>query len=206
MDALIKRKLSGCRTILDLGCGYCSSLVAYGILPSNDLTVGVEVFEPYLLDSKRRGAHKQYIMADVRRIDFMLKSFDAVVAIGLLEHLTKDEGYELLSRMEKWAKMKVVVSTPNGFVPQYALDNNPFQERKCGWRAKELREFGFEVFGCNTGQALRPFRVLLSYSPLLVRVVIYPIFMAVTQKITYYYPRLAFHLLAIKRIDHGDLK
>ncbi|MBA7656382.1 hypothetical protein ES703_64306 [subsurface metagenome] len=86
--------------MLDLGCGHHTPIQRCNI----PFSVGVELFEPYLQDSKRRGIHSQYIKADVRRIEFKLKSFDAVIAVDVLEYLTKQEGAELLSKMGKAGK------------------------------------------------------------------------------------------------------
>lgn len=200
LATILKKELSDCDTVLDLGCGNRSLLASAGILPSTGLSVGVDLFEPYLLDSKRRGIHSQYVKADIRSIEFTQKAFDAIVAIELLEHMTKEEGSELLNRMEKWARQKVLISTSNGYVQQDACDNNPLQEHKSGWTVRELRRFGFKVFGLHGWKILRDDRGSIKYRPTL----LWRIINALTQKITYYNPWLAFQLVAIKRIDHDD--
>lgn len=67
----LKRELSNCDTILDLGCGKNSPL-QYCSAP---FSVGVEKFRPYLEESKRKKIHNQYIEADVTKIEFKPKSF-----------------------------------------------------------------------------------------------------------------------------------
>ena len=42
--------------------------------------------------------------------------------------------------MEKVARKKVIVFTPNGFVPQRPYDGNPFQEHLSGWSVDEIHE------------------------------------------------------------------
>lgn len=57
----LKRELSNCDTVLDLGCG-CNSPLQYCNTP---FSVGVELFDPYLEESKKKSIHTQYIKADV---------------------------------------------------------------------------------------------------------------------------------------------
>jgi SAM-dependent methyltransferase len=191
----LRRELSGCGSVLDLGCGHFSPVGGCNI----PFTVGVELFEPYLQESRRKRIHSQYVTADVRRIEFKPKSFDAVLAIDLLQHLTKEEGTKLLSKMEKWAREKVVVLTTNGYVWQDAYDENPLQEHKSGWSVDELRDLGFRVYGINGWKKLRGHRSSTKYQPAF----LWERISALTQKITYRYPKLAFKLIAIKQVEHG---
>lgn len=192
----VKKALTDCDTVLELGCGYNSPL-QYCTIP---FSVGVELFYPYLQESLRRGIHSQYFQADIRRIEFKPKSFDAVVAVEILEHLTAQEGAELLSKMEQWAKKKVVVITLNGYLEQDKYENNRLQEHKSDWNVKKLRELEFKVFG------LKGYKDIIKYEPALdfETTLFWRIISDLAQKITYYYPKLAFQLLAIKRIGHFD--
>jgi len=196
VPVILRRELSGCETLLDLGCGRHSFLLNSNILSSMKLSVGVELFEPYLIESKGEQIHSQYLQADVRRIEFKPRSFDAVVAIELLEHLTKEEGIELIAKMENWARKKVVITTPNEYLWQDAYDNNPYQMHKCGWSAEELRKLGFRVLGINGWRRLTGPLGLMRYQPAFLWTRISDL----TQKVTYYYPNLAFQLLAVKQI------
>jgi len=194
---MLKRELSECETVLDLGCGH-HSLLHFCKIP---FLVGVELFEPYLKESKRKGIHSQYLRADISRMEFKPKSFDAVIAIGLLEHLPKQEGYELLNKATKWARKKVVITTPNGYLWQEAYDDNPLQEHKSGWDVNELRELGFRVRGAFGWKRISGYKLSTKYEP--------PAFLwrrvsDLTEKITCYFPEFAFLLLATKRIDEAD--
>jgi len=120
-----------------------------------------------------------------------------VIALDVLEHLSKEEGYELLKKMERWARKKVIIFTPNGYVYQDGYDNNPFQEHKSGWGVKELEELGFKVFGINGWKKLRGYKASIKYKPSF----LWERISDLTQKITYYYPKLAFQLFAVKEIE-----
>jgi len=100
----LRKELAGSRTVLDLGCGYDSPLRHCNV----PFLVGVELFDQYLRESKMKNIHNQYIKADVREIELKPRSFDAVVALEVIEHLTKREGYELIEKAEKWAR-KVII-------------------------------------------------------------------------------------------------
>ena len=66
-------------------------------------------------------------------------SFDCVTALDVIEHIKKAEGLRLLEDMERIAKKRIVVFTPNGFLPQSVHNNNPLQIHKSGWKVKEMR-------------------------------------------------------------------
>lgn len=99
----LKEELSECNTVLDLGCGK-NSPIRYCNIP---FSIGVELFEPYLQESKKKNIHTQHIKGDIRHIEFKPKPFDAVIALDVLEHLSKEEGYELIRKMERWARKKL---------------------------------------------------------------------------------------------------
>jgi len=193
---LMKRELSGCESVLDLGCGPHSPLQVCNI----PFSVGVELFEPSLLDSRRIGIHSQYILGDIRKIAFRPKSFDAVIAVEVLEHLTKEEGIRLLHRMEEWAKRKVIVTTPNGYLTQDPYDNNPLQEHRSGWDVHDLRSLGLQVRGSAGWKALRGHKGYVKYRPAF----LWKRIADVTQPLVYRFPNLSFQLMAIKQIGEGN--
>jgi len=188
----LRKELFNCDTVLDLGCGYNSPIQHLNV----PFSVGVEKFEPYLKESKEKGIHNQYIKADITKIEFRPKSFDAVLCIEVLEHLTKEAGYQLIKKMEKWAKKKIIVTTPNGYLWQDGYDNNPLQEHKSDWSVKELEKLGFKVSGINGWKKLKGYKGTIKYKPTL----FWTIISDLTQKITYHFPNLAFQLFAVKQI------
>ena len=140
----LKRDLKDCRSVLDLGCGkdspiqYCKSI---------EYSVGVEAFNPSLETSKLRKIHSKYINENILNVDFEENSFDAVVMLEVIEHLDKNDALNLLEKANKWAKKKIIISTPNGFLPQSEYDSNHLQNHICGFCIKELKKLGFKVSG-----------------------------------------------------------
>lgn len=188
----LKRELQGCNSVLDLGCGADSSL-QYCKVP---FSLGVELFGPYIEESKQKKIHTQYLKEDITKVVFSDKSFDAVILIDVLEHLEKEEGLALIQKAERWAKKKIVVFTPNGFVKQDDFDRNPLQGHQSGWSVGELEQLGFKAFGLNGFKKLRGERAAFRYRPyFLTRLV-----SEASQTVVYYYPKLAFHIFAVKKI------
>ena len=190
--SLMRKELAGCDKVLDLGCGHHSPLQVCNVPQS----VGVELFEPSLQESRRLGIHSGYIKGDVRRIAFKPRSFDAVMAVEVLEHLTKDEGTKLLSDMEQWTKGKVVVTTPNGYLRQDSYGGNPLQVHRSGWNVDDFKALGFKVRGVAGWRGLRGEKGRIKYNPAF----LWERVSDMTQTVVYHFPRLAFQLMAVKEI------
>jgi hypothetical protein len=148
---LLSSELEGCDSVLDLGCGPNSPLRSVPV----SYSVGVEIFKPYILSSQRRGVHDDYLLADLTRLAIRSNSVDAIVMIGVLEHLRKQEGYHLLKEAERIARKKIIVTCPNGFLPQEDHDRNPYQAHKSGWRPADLRNLGYRVHGLSGPRVFR---------------------------------------------------
>lgn len=189
---------SECSSLLDVGCGRASPLAR--VLPTIENSVGVDALTSEL---NERGAavsgHRRYVQSDVRRLGelFPERSFDVVVALDVLEHLEKDEGWSLLDAMERLATRRVIVFTPNGFLPQDEYDGNPYQIHLSGWTVDEFRGRGYRVMGVNGWRPLRGERASIAWRPrsLWGRVSLY------TQSYFEERPRHAFQLLCSKELD-----
>jgi len=146
LDYCLQRELKDCVTVLDLGCGpssplqYCSNIKR---------SIGVETFVPYLEQSKQQKIHTEYLEKRIEDLDFPADSFDAVILIEVLEHLIPEVGADILAKAQKWAKKKVVVSTPNGYFPMDSVDQNEFQRHLSGWTVKQMKQLSFKVYGVS---------------------------------------------------------
>lgn len=144
---LLRRELEGHGSLLDVGCGTQSPIRKLpGVVP---VRVGVDGFAPAIEASRAQGIHTDYVQCDVRDVGrhFGPRSFDVVLASDLIEHLTKDDGLKLLADMERIARHRVVVFTPNGFLPQTSYHDNTLQEHLSGWDTGEMRALGYRVAG-----------------------------------------------------------
>jgi len=97
--------------------------------------------------SRRTGIHTEYVEGDARHVEFPPESFDAVIMMDLLEHLDPADGTALLSKVERIARRKVMVFTPNGFVRQHEYDCNPLQVHRSSWSVDSFRRRGYEIYG-----------------------------------------------------------
>lgn len=188
-----KHELRNCSTILDLGCGYNSPVQFFG--DHKELT-GVEIFKPYLIESQKKALHQHYIHEDVRKVNFDPRSFDAVFCSEVLEHMSHEEGEQLLNKMSTWARKKVIITTPNGWILQDTYDNNQYQRHESGWITDELRAYGFKVQGMSGTRRIRGIKGVLTVKPEFLGMRL----AALTYKVTRYIPEWDFQLLGIKDI------
>jgi len=189
----LELSLKGCKTILDIGCGNSSPIKSFS---KNIYSVGVDAFSPNIEKSKRSGIHNKYFNIDVMGIGKKFKpdSFEGVLASDLIEHLTKKEGIKLIEMMEKIAKKKIIIFTPNGFLPQGEHDENPWQVHKSGWKVKEMKNRGYKVIGINGLKFLRGESASIKFWPK----PLWKIISDITQLFVRNNPKRAYQILCIK--------
>jgi SAM-dependent methyltransferase len=139
-DLILERKKV---TVLDLGCGDGSAIASLN-LPKNFEITGVDIFKPYLELADKKKIYKRLIRKDVRKISVRRK-YDIVILNHVLEHMTKREGKNLLKKLEKIAKKRIILALPIGNLPQEEYDNNPYQKHKAAWSVEEMKVLGYEV-------------------------------------------------------------
>ncbi len=181
--------------VLDVGCGTQSPLHYF----SDRLeATGADGYAPALEESRKRGIHKNYLNLDLRKIGESVpkNSYDCVVCLDVVEHFEKEPSREFIRTMEGVAKKRVILFTPNGFLPQGALGGNEFQVHRCGWETDELQAMGYNVVGMyglkNLRGAEASFRIKI---PVLGRLI-----SDLTQPYVRNRPQSAFALLAIKNL------
>ena len=194
LPSLIAREVTGRRRILDAGCGRASPL---GLVGLDSYKVGLDFYQSYILKSRESSIHHDYVLGDVRLLPFKPGSFNCALATEVLEHLTRQEGTEMIKQMEKVAE-KIILTTPNGFLPTYpGAQDNPDEKHQCGWTVSELAELGFKIYGLggwkrlwkvDAGQAVIRFRPRKVFAALA----------GITELLVYRRPSLAFSLFCVK--------
>jgi SAM-dependent methyltransferase len=148
-------------SILDVGCGVHSPLTKF--IHTKQRLDGVDISE-YAIGNLETTAYGKVYQCDIR--DFTPeRTYDIVTAIDFIEHLEKREGEAVLKKLEAIAARKVIIITPNGFVPQAPEPDNPFQEHKSGWSVAEFRSRGYRVYGMYGPKGLREGPAVLRYRP-----------------------------------------
>jgi len=111
-------------SVLDVGPGFGK----YGVLfreycPKHPTMVGVEAWEPYVVDHRLRGIYDHLYVADVLDLDeHTLNSCDVVFLGDVIEHLELDRALDLLNRI----RCPIVINTPEHFF--HNGDNLPWTE------------------------------------------------------------------------------
>ncbi len=195
--SILEREVVGtCQSLLDVGCGASSPIRHFAARLG--YSVGVDAFEASLAASQAARIHHAYKRVDVLQIgrSFPSKSFDCVVALDLIEHLQKADGLELIAMMEGIARKKVIVFTPNGFLPQPPYDGNKFQEHLSGWEVAEMEALGFRVVGVNGWKPLRGPRAEPRWWP----TPFWHVASFLTRPLTEGRPTHAFQILCVKNV------
>lgn len=158
----LRRHLQDCSSVLDLGCGNASPL---RFVPHVHLT-GVDGYPPAIEEAKKTGTHDEYFTTDVLAAGGLLRDrrFDACVALDVIEHLHKEDGWRMLDNMERMATRRVIIFTPNGFIPQQS-QHGDLQEHLSGWTAEEMRARGYRVLGMYGPKSLRGEYHRIKYQP-----------------------------------------
>lgn len=192
----LESELSDVKSVLDVGCGSWSPL---SNVKKSFYSVGIDIHKPSIEEIKKKKIHDEYKVEDVLKLNkfFKPKSFDAVIALDVIEHFKKEEGLSLIKQMEKIAKKKVIILTPYGFTKQHPVDGNPFQEHKSGWNIEDFKKRGYKVYGMRGFRFIRTGEyATIKYKPWF----FWGLISALSQFFTYYFPQSAYQLFAVKTI------
>jgi len=188
----LEKVIIPCKNLLDLGCGSNSPIQYFS---KKCYCVGIDIYEKNIEESKSKKIHNEYFQIDVLNINehFQPNSFDCVVALDLIEHFPKDKGIQLIKVMENVAKRRIVLFTPNGFVPQHD-EKNPWNRHKSGWTVEEMRSRGYKVIGMNGLKYLKGEFAAPRYKPRL----LWYLISEITQLFVRNRPKLAYQILCVK--------
>lgn len=71
------------------------------------------------------------------------KSYEFVIAIDILEHFWKEDGWRLLSELTRVCSRAALVSTPKDFHAQ-EFEANPLETHRSLWSCEDLAQTGFD--------------------------------------------------------------
>ena len=105
--------------------------------------------------------------------------------------------------MEKTARKKVILVTPNGFIPQYNRDNK-LQAHLSGWTVEDFTNRGYKVegiYGTKFCNILRTDEAELRWRPKFFWALVWGILVEITHHLyTKKNPKYSIGLLAVKKI------
>lgn len=192
---ILQKEIGESKSVLDVGCGNDSPL---GRIKRTFSSEGIDIYPKCIRVSKKRKLHNSYRLGDVKKLRkyYKPKSFDTVVCIDVIEHLTKNESLKMIEDMERVALKKVILMTPKGYIDQGAYDNNPYQVHHSGWETKDLVDLGYKVYGLRGLKWLRDDEATIKFTPW----VFWGILSFISEVLLYYFPNLSFQLFAVKPI------
>ena len=196
----LRSHLVGCRSVLDVGCG-SKSPIRY--IKKNFYSEGIDIFKPSIIESKKKKIHDKYVLGDIQKLDmyYRPRSFDAVIALDVLEHFKSIDALKLVKMIERVARKKVIILTPNGHHLDMVCEgdkNNLFQKHKSGWFKKDLEDLGYKVFGLRGLKYIRNENATIKSKPW----IFWGLIAFLSEPILYFVPDLSYDLFAVKNISH----
>ncbi|MEK7533176.1 MAG: methyltransferase domain-containing protein [Patescibacteria group bacterium] len=192
---VLEWNLRDCRNVLDVGCGSDSPI---GHIPHTFISEGIDAYKKSIDKSKKKKLHDHYRIGNIMKLNsfYKRKSFDAVVCLDVIEHLKPKDTVKLIHLMESIAIKKVILLTPNGFYHQHALEGNIYQVHQSGWKAGDLADLGYKVFGLRGLQLLRDDHASIKYRPW----IFWGFCSFISEIIFYPFPGFCFDLFAVKNM------
>jgi len=141
--ALLQQETSDMNSTLDLGCGDGRFTKRLNL----ENYLGVDIYQPELDELKLT---HNVVQLDITNLSiFVDKSFDCVMAVDVVEHLKKKDALNLIVSMERIARKKVIIVTPEGYLEQTpyesGMDPSEYQRHLTGFSLEELKHLGYRL-------------------------------------------------------------
>ena len=129
------------KSSVDLGCGsgFYGRMLRKHAIKLTGIDLDIDAVD------EAQGYNKIFL-GDIKLFDQYVPDFDAIFLFDVIEHLTKEEGIELLSKAKE--KAFVAIATPSKFsnsVQELFTQFNP-HKHKCVWTIEEFHKLGFKVW------------------------------------------------------------
>ena len=198
---VLQQEIGNSTSVLDIGCGRDSPV---GHLKRSFRSEGIDIYPQCIQISQKHHYHDTYRLGDVRKLShyYPNKSFDTLISVDVIEHLTKPESLKMITQMEKIARKRVILMTPRGYIDQGAYDGNPYQVHHSGWETKELQDLGYTVYGLRGLKFLRNDEATIRFHPW----IFWGLCSAISEVLLYYFPDLSFQLFAVKSVQPDSPK
>jgi hypothetical protein len=190
------------KSAIDIGCGCNSHLSQFR--PSV-LTIGIDSDLVSIRLSKELNLHDHYVQANILTEDIgsllekvgLPRKADLVGLYGVIEHLPRHLGFELLRACEAITNKYIILETPHGFVPQGPEYGNPHQRHLSGWYPQDFEALGYTVHGTTGTRYFRGYMAepTLSFPGGTICEELATLLLRINSR-----PQHAFNLLAIKDV------
>ena len=115
LDKAVLRLIpDGITSILDIGCGYGTLALNLRVQQGyTGLIDGLDIYKPWLERLDRLHLYNHVFHGDIRDLDDIpLEEYDLVVCLETVEHVSREEGLEVIKVLMKRTK-NLIVSTPS---------------------------------------------------------------------------------------------
>lgn len=132
--------------ILDVGHGYGSTgLYIRSRLNLKEWSIihGLEIDKPYHNLQTKMGIYDKLHLANALDMPIEDKFFDISIGQHVIEHLNKEDGFKMLTEMERVTTTRVIICTPNGYTESGPLDGNVHNHHLSGWSLEDFRGKGY---------------------------------------------------------------
>lgn len=137
--------------ILDIGCGFGKwgflirdsfDVMTFQKFKKEDWKLNITAIEPFpeCITDIQEQIYNKIIKKDFFSCIDDLEQFDLVIFGDVIEHFEKEKGYEVLNKIFEHTN-NIIVSTPNGFMPQGAWANNELEIHKSGWTIEDFEKY-----------------------------------------------------------------
>lgn len=101
---------------------------------------GIEIWEPYVEAYDLHSRYDTVLVKDARRVDFGFNKYDIAFCGDVLEHMTKQQAQDLVSKLQKCCNL-VIISIPIIYYEQGPRKDNPYEIHiKPDWSHEEVME------------------------------------------------------------------
>lgn len=129
-------------------------LASHGCSSALDVGSGPGKYRPpfpewHTIDAYELAPSRYHRIGDLRTIlpTIEARSYDLVYALDVIEHLVTDDGVKMLVEMERIARRRVLIFTPNGFMKQDGV--NQWQTHRSGWVDRQFKSMGYYTAICD---------------------------------------------------------
>jgi len=137
--------------ILDIGAGFGKwgflirdsfDVMTFQKFNKEDWKIDITAIEPFpnCITPLQENIYNRIIKKEFFDCIDDLGQFDLVIFGDVIEHFEKEKGYEVLNKIFEHTN-NIIVSTPNGFMPQGAWAENELEIHKSGWTIEDFNKY-----------------------------------------------------------------
>lgn len=102
---------------------------------------GIEGYPDYISPVHEYSYNDIFLGNALEILPDLESKYDLVMAIDILEHLEKNDGYRFIQLLKNVSSKCVLISTPKEFIEQH-IDANPYENHRSHWSEDELKNSG----------------------------------------------------------------